>query len=69
MEIHTPDEIGAAIRTRRRELGFRQDYLAAAAGVSLQFVSQVERGKATAQIGKVLAVLQAVGIRVNLDVA
>lgn len=35
---------GAAIRARRRELGLNQDALAAAAGVSQEWVSKLERG-------------------------
>ena len=45
--------IGRVIRDERKELGLRQDELAAASGVGLRFIVELERGKATAQIGKV----------------
>ncbi|MAC57276.1 MAG: transcriptional regulator [Novosphingobium sp.] len=53
--------IGRVIRDERKELGLRQDELAAASGVGLRFIVELERGKATAQIGKVIAVLAALG--------
>ena len=58
--------LGAMIRQRRKALGLRQDAVAMAAGVGVMFVSALERGKASAEVGKVLAVLNAVGLDVHL---
>ena len=58
--------LGAAIRQRRKSLGLRQDAVAMAAGVGVMFVSAIERGKPSAEVEKVLAVLNAVGIDVYL---
>lgn len=58
--------IGRIVRNERKELGLRQDELAAASGVGLRFVVELERGKATAQIGKVLAVLAALGCELQI---
>lgn len=58
--------LGAAIRQRRKALGLRQDAVAMAAGVGVMFVSALERGKPRAEVEKVLAVLNAVGIDVRL---
>jgi y4mF family transcriptional regulator len=57
----TPATIGQAIRSARKALGLRQPELAAAAGVGLRFLVELERGKPTAQLGLTLTVLQAVG--------
>ena len=57
----TPAEIGTIVRTSRKAVGLRQDELAGAAGVGLRFIVDLEAGKATAQIGKTLQVLQALG--------
>ena len=57
----TPADIGRVVRTTRKAAGLRQDELAGAAGVGLRFVVELERGKPTAQIGKALQVLQALG--------
>ena len=49
--ILTPAEIGAIVRTSRKAQRLRQDQLA----------GDLEAGKPTAQIGKTLLVLQALG--------
>lgn len=58
--------IGEAIRLARKGMGLRQDELAAAAGVGLRFLVELERGKPTVQLGKVLLVLGAVGLDVQI---
>lgn len=63
--IDTPDALGTLIRTRRRELGLTQTELASVANTSLRFVSEVERGKATARLSGVLALLAALGIELR----
>lgn len=47
-------------------MGLRQDQLAAAAGVGLRFLVELERGKPTIQLGRTLAVLAAVGLDLQL---
>jgi len=64
--IVTIDDIGQIIRSERKKQGLRQDELAAASGVGLRFLVELERGKATAQIGKVLNVLSALGCKVSI---
>jgi transcriptional regulator with XRE-family HTH domain len=61
-------ELGRVLKASRKAQGLRQDDLGAYAGLSHVFVMQVERGKETAHIGKVLALLEQVGVRVQLDV-
>lgn len=60
------EELGAIIRRTRAAQGLRQDQLAAAAGVGVRFLIELERGKPTAQLGKTLAVLDALGCRVQV---
>jgi y4mF family transcriptional regulator len=63
----TSQEIGQTIRTVRLNQGLRQDQLAAAAGVGVRFVVELERGKPTAQLGRTLAVLAALGCRLSIN--
>ena len=63
----TPGEIGRIIRETRRSQGLRQDQLAGAAGVGVRFLVELEAGKATAQIGKALAVLAALGCILRIE--
>ena len=58
--------IGSTIRTERKALGLRQDELAAASGVGLRFLVELERGKPTVQMGKVLDVLAALGCELQI---
>ncbi len=58
----TASDIGHAVRDTRRALGLRQPDLAAAAGVGLRFIVELERGKASVQLDRVLAVLQVLGL-------
>ena len=62
MMTTTPIMIGQAVRRTRKAMGLRQPELAAAAGVGLRFLVELERGKPTAQLGLTLLVLQAVGL-------
>jgi y4mF family transcriptional regulator len=62
----TIDEIGAVVRQARLAEGLRQDQLAAAAGVGLRFLVELERGKPTVRLDKVLAVLNALGCRLDV---
>ena len=52
MKITDAKSYGEAIRKRRKELGYTQAYLTEFTGFSVSFISDLERGKATAEIGK-----------------
>jgi HTH-type transcriptional regulator/antitoxin HipB len=62
----TVEQIGAIVRRTRLGQGLRQDQVAAAAGVGLRFVVELERGKPTVRLAKVLAVLDALGCRLQV---
>jgi len=55
-----------ALRTRRQQLKLRQEELADLAGVSERFVYALENGKKSVQRDKVLAVLAALGLHLEL---
>ena len=62
----TPQDLATAVRIARRNQGLRQDQLAAAANVGVRFIVDLEAGKPTVQMGKTLAVLNALGLKVSL---
>jgi len=62
----TPSELGALVRGSRKAQGLRQDELAGAAGVGLRFIVDLEAGKRTVQLGKVLTVLDALGCSITI---
>ena len=67
MKIRSVEELGEAIRTRRKELHYTQAFLAEFTGFSVSFVSDVERGKATAEIGKTLQLLMILGLDLSVE--
>lgn len=58
---------GVAIRTLRKRAGIRIDDFALTAGVSKQFMTDLENGKSSVQMGMVLGLLRRLGIRVSLN--
>lgn len=66
-EIRSAAFLGEMIRRRRQELGLRQPDLALVANVGIRFIVDAENGKESCQIGLVLRLLKALGIRVMAD--
>ena len=64
VSITSATDIGAILRLLRKETGLTQRDMAGLCNVSLPFLNQVEQGKPTAQIGKVLEVCRRHGIEV-----
>ncbi len=65
ISIDSAQALGRLIRTRRKELRLNQTELADVARTTLRFVSELERGKPTAQLDGVLRVLAALGIKLE----
>lgn len=62
MTVSSPAEIGTLIRDERIRQRLTQTDLAGLAGVGITFISQLENGKESAELGKVLGVLTILGI-------
>lgn len=62
-------EVGKIIAAARRHHKLTQAELARAIGATQAWVSEVEQGKETAQIGKVLRTLSHLGVRLQTGVA
>ncbi len=60
--IRTTEDLGAAIRAARKRQGYTQVELAEIAGVGVTYVSNLERGKETAEIGKALHLVELLSI-------
>lgn len=59
-------DIAHAVRDRRREMRLRFEDVASMAGVSRHLVSAIEKGQASDQMEKLLRILAALQIRVDL---
>jgi transcriptional regulator with XRE-family HTH domain len=62
-------EVGKIIAVARRHHKLTQAELARALGATQTWVSEVEQGKETAQIGKILHALSYLGVRLRIGVA
>ena len=62
-------EIGRIVATARQHRGLTQTQLARAVGVTQNWISEIERGKDSAQIGKILRVLSFLGVRLEVGEA
>jgi HTH-type transcriptional regulator / antitoxin HipB len=60
-------ELGTAIRGRRKALGLTQEALARFAGCGLAFLYELETGKPTVRLDKLLSVLQVLGMTLRLE--
>ena len=66
MIVSTAKEFGAAIRAQRKELGLTQAALAEFTGFSVSFLSDLENGKETAELGKALYLVNLLGLDAEL---
>lgn len=64
--IRTAGDLATLVRAVRIASGLAQSEAAALCGVSAPFLSDLEGGKATVQLGRVLAVCAGLGIRMHL---
>ena len=66
MLISNPKEFGQMIRNRRKELGYTQTYISEFTGMSVSFLSELENGKVTAEIGKAIIVANLLGLDIEV---
>jgi transcriptional regulator with XRE-family HTH domain len=64
-EINDSKDLGAAIRAARKRLGLTLVECAGSNGVGVRFLSELERGKETAELGLSLRVARSLGIRLH----
>lgn len=67
MKISDAKSFGMAIRLRRKELGYTQAYLSEFTGFSVSFISDLERGKVTAELGKAIYLVNLLGMDLNIE--
>ncbi len=62
----TTKQVGEMIKTARKSMGVTQRTLAMTSGTGLRFIIELEKGKPTCQFGKVLTVINTLGISLEL---
>ncbi|UTH75659.1 hypothetical protein [Chromobacterium sp. IIBBL 290-4] len=66
-KLDSPDQLGKLVRATRKHQAIRQDLFAEMLGVSENFMGRLENGADTMQWGKLFGVLEALGIKVIVD--
>ena len=67
MRINNTKTLGETIRARRKELHYTQAYLAEFTGLSVTFISDVERGKTSAEIEKIIRLINVLGLNLLVE--
>ncbi len=67
MKINHEKALGQEIRKRRKALNYTQVYLSEMTGLSVTFISDVERGKATAEIEKTIHLADFCGVDLYIE--
>ena len=67
-KIFEAKDLGQLIKVRRKELGYTQEYLAMAMGISPRLIGEIEKGKKTVGIQKVLNLAINLGIDLTASV-
>ena len=67
MKVTSVSELGSFIRDKRKKLGYTQAQLSDYSGVSASFISNLENGKETIEMGKAIFILQLLGL--DLDIS
>ncbi len=63
----TVTELGRRVRASRKKSSLTQRDLASLAGVGTRFLSELESGKSTLEIGRVLRVVELLGLELQLQ--
>ena len=65
--IRTTEELGRLVRAHRKTRRLTLDTVSGLGNLSTRFLSEFERGKETAEIGKVLKALRTLGLEIIIQ--
>ena len=67
-EIMTREEIGNAIKERRKKMGVNQQTLADLASVAVNTIVAIERGEGNPQMATLLTILDTLGLQMDINI-
>lgn len=67
VKVENAQQLGQQIRQRRKQAGLTLRDAAAMSGVGVRFLSELERGKPTLQLGLAIRVLQLFGLELHVE--
>ena len=62
--VTSVEELGHCIRLKRKSLGMTLQTVSGLTGIGYRYLSELERGKETAEIGKALLVMRSLGLQI-----
>lgn len=62
MKVENVKAFGAELKKQRKKKGYTQAFVAGMTGFSVSFISDLERGKSTAELGKALYLVNMLGM-------
>lgn len=65
-ELHSIADLGQTMRETRKNQKMTQEQLAAACGLGIRFIRELESGKESCHIGKALLVVNMLGLKLAL---
>lgn len=68
MIVNDSEQFGQALKRRRKELGYTQNYVSEVTGLSASFISNLENGKTTTELGKAILLANILGLDIEIKV-
>ena len=67
MIVNDSKDFGVALKNRRKELGYTQKYISEYTGFSISYISDLENGKKTAELGKAIYLANMLGLDIKIN--
>ena len=58
---------GEAVKEQRKKLGYTQKYICEVSGISASYISDLENGKETIELGKAIYLANLLGIDIDMN--
>lgn len=66
MKIYNAESFGLALKQRRKEMSYTQREISDLTGFSISFISDLENGKSTAELGKAIYLANVLGLDIDI---
>ena len=66
MKIYDAESFGLALKQRRKEMDYTQREISDLTGFSISFISDLENGKSTAELGKAIYLANVLGLDIDI---
>ena len=68
MIINNTTDFGETLRKQRKVKGYTQKYISEFTGFSISFISDLENGKSTTELGKAIYLANMLGLDIEINV-